>query len=312
MIPSILPDHLVTNAMALLSSTQNVMRIAGAAGAGLVAEYFGLSGAFIIIAVMAGLSTATTHMLQVVPQKRPGKAGFRGMAAGLVEGARFTVHHSTIRGVLIISLIYFTFGMSYMQVFAPLFAIEVLDIGRSGLGLMLALTGAGALVTALTIAKTQPVRLGVILPLGVAAMGIALFVFSLTSYLPGIAGIIVPLIVITVVGALQTTFMSLSRALMLHAAPAEMRGRVLAFISLDRAMMAAGGAVGGVLAAWQGVQLTQMVFGLICAVGGISVFIFLGDLRSFVTTRPDEPAAADPVEASRAASASGATSASPD
>ena len=312
MIPSILPDHLVTNAMALLSSTQNVMRILGAAGAGLVAEFFGLSGAFIAIAVMAGLSTITTHMLCVEANRRPGKVGIRGMAAGLAEGARFTLHHSTIRGVLIISLIYFTFGMSYMQVFAPLFAIEVLDIGRSGLGLMLALTGAGALVTALTIANTQPVRLGVILPLGVAAMGAALFVFSLTSYLPGIAGIIVPLVMITVVGALQTTFMSLSRALMLHAAPPEMRGRVLAFISLDRAMMAAGGAVGGVLAAWQGVQVVQMIFGLICAAGGISVFIFLGDLRSFVTTRRDEPAAAGPEQASPAAGASGATSASPD
>ncbi|MCH8223629.1 MAG: hypothetical protein IH868_09500 [Chloroflexi bacterium] len=70
--------------------------------------------------------------------------------------------------------------------------------------------------------------------------------------------------------------------------------------------------LGAVLAAWQGVQLTQMMFGLICAVGGISVFICLGDLRSFVTTRPDEPAAAGSKDASPAAGASGATSASPD
>ncbi len=201
--------------------------------------------------------------------------------------------------------------MSYMQVFAPLFAIEVLDIGRSGLGFMLALTGAGALVTALIIANIQPTRLGLILPLGVAAMGTALFVFSLTSYLPGIAGIIVPLVMITVVGALQTTFMSLSRSLMLHAAPAEMRGRVLAFISLDRAMMAAGGAVGGVLAAWQGVQLTQMLFGLICAVGGLTVFFLLGDLRRFVTISPPE-AADKPANAPRAGGAPEATSASSD
>ena len=76
--------------------------------------------------------------------------------------------------------------------------------------------------------------------------------------------------------------------------------------------------LGAVIAAWQGVQLTQMMFGLICAVGGISVFIFLGDLRSFVTTRPDEPAAAarpaaaGSKDASPAAGASGATSASQD
>ena len=36
MVPTILPGHLITNGMALLSSTQNVMRIVGAAGAGVV------------------------------------------------------------------------------------------------------------------------------------------------------------------------------------------------------------------------------------------------------------------------------------
>ena len=40
-----------------------------------------------------------------------------------------------------------------MQVFAPLFALDVLDIGSGGLGIMLTITGVGALAAALFIAK---------------------------------------------------------------------------------------------------------------------------------------------------------------
>ena len=281
MIPDIMPGHLVTQAMALLSSTQNIMRIVGAAGAGVIAEYVGLSWTFSIICATAAIGLCATYLIHVAHNERAGTAGLRGMTSGLIEGARYSVTHPTIRGVLIISLVYFTFGMSYMQVFAPLFAVEVLEIGRDGLGLLFALTGVGALLASLVIARVQPVRLGVVLPLAVAVMGLGLFGFSATSYLPGLAGIVLPLIMIAIVGSSQTSFMSLSRSVMLQSSPEELRGRVLAFISLDRAMMAAGGAAGGFLSASYGVQPTQMLFGLICTVGGLAVFISLGELRRF-------------------------------
>ena len=129
-------------------------------------------------------------------------------------GARFAIKKPEIRGVLLISLFYFAFGMSYMQVFAPLFAVEVLDIGRGGLGMMLSITGVGALVAALYVANQQPTRLGLILPLDVAAFGVALILFTGSTYLPGTWGLALPMALMLAIGALQTTFMSLSRSLM--------------------------------------------------------------------------------------------------
>jgi MFS family permease len=284
MIPDILPERLVTQAMALLSSTQNIMRIAGAAGAGIIAEYLGLSWTFSIIAVSAAGGLFATYLIQAVHHPPTGDHSLRAMTGGLIEGARYSISQPTIRGVLIVSLVYFTFGMSYMQVFAPLFAVEVLEIGRDGLGLMFALTGVGALFASLMIARIQPQRLGIILPLTVMGLGLGLFVFSLTSYMPRPAGLVLPLAILAVVGAFQTSFMALSRSVMLQAAPKHLRGRVMAFISLDRAMMAAGGAAGGFLSATYGIQPTQMVFGLLCALGGLAVFISLRDLRGFTAT----------------------------
>ena len=284
MIPTILPTRLVTQGMALLSSTQNFMRILGATGAGFIAEYLGLSWTFSAIAVAAGAGLFATYQIHVPSNERAGSAGIRGMAAGLVEGAKYSVRNGTIRGILIVSLIYFTFGMSFMQVFAPLFAVSVLEIGRDGLGIMLALTGGGALTTSLLIAQVRPARIGLVLPLTVVTMGCSLVLFSLTSYLDRPLGLVLPMALVTLIGASQTSFMALSRSVMVQAAPQDMRGRVLAFISMDRAMMAAGGAVGGVLSAVYGAQPVQIAFGLACIAGGAGAVVMLRELRKFRTS----------------------------
>ncbi|HJP28297.1 MAG TPA: MFS transporter [Dehalococcoidia bacterium] len=284
MIPAILPANLVTQGMALLSSTQNFMRILGATGAGFIAEYLGLSWTFGVITVAAVTGLLATYQIHVESNERAGSAGFKGMTTGLVEGAKFSIHNRTIRGVLIISLIYFTFGMSFMQVFAPLFAVKVLEIGRDGLGVMLALTGGGALVASLVIARIRPSRLGVVLPATVVAIGASLSLFSLSSYLPRPAGLVLPLALVMFVGASQTSFIALSRSVLVQSAPSDMRGRVLAFISMDRAMMAVGGAVGGLLSAVYGAQSIQIVFGLTCVAGGVIAVLSLRELRMFRTT----------------------------
>jgi len=187
--------------------------------------------------------------------------------------------------------------MSYMQVFAPLIAVEVLDIGRGGLGMMLSITGMGALVAALFVAKRQPTRLGLILPLDVAGFGVALILFTGSTYLPGAFGIAIPMALMLAIGALQTTFMSLSRSLMVQVAPDEMRGRILSFVSLDRSMMAFGGAAGGFLAGAYGVQITQVGFGVICIAGGLAVLVMTPGFRAFKgqgTSRTVSPEAASP------------------
>jgi MFS-type transporter involved in bile tolerance (Atg22 family) len=113
-------------------------------------------------------------------------------------------------------------------------------------------------------------------------MGVALIAFSVSTYLSGTAAIVLSIALITLVGGFQTTFMSLSRALLVQAAPNELRGRVLSLISLDRAVMSAGAAAGGLVAAATGVQVAQILFGAICVAGGMLVLWWTPDLRRFV------------------------------
>ncbi len=291
LIPSIVPADRVTNAVALMSATQNTMRIVGAALGGFAYAVLGPEGAFSLVALIYVGAVVSTYLLDVPTHERPEATGAKAMTRGMVEGARFAMSHTAIRGVLILSLIYFTFGMSYMQVFAPLFAEKVLDIGSFGFGFMTSLTGVGALIAALFIANRQPSRLGVILPLLAAAFGMVLIAFSVSTYLPQPAGLVLPLFLIAIVGAVQTSYFSLARAMMLHSAPEAMRGRVIGLLSLDRAVMTAGAAAAGFLADHMGVQPAQIVYGVICAVGGIAMYRLAREFRRTRTTYKAAPPA---------------------
>ena len=320
LIPTLVPRHRVTNAVALMSATQNTMRIVGTAAGGFAVWALGFGGTFVLIAVVYSGAVAATYMLRVPAQRRMGAATPRAMAAGLMEGVRFAVAHPAIRGVLILSLVYFTFGMSYMQVFAPLFAKEVLDIGERGFGFMMSLTGAGALVAALFVARRQPTRLGLILPVTVVSFGALLVAFALATYLPGTAGIAVPLAILVVVGSLQTSYFALGNAMLLHAAPEEMRGRVVGLLSLDRALMAGGAAFAGLLAATRGVQQAQIIFAVVLIAGAGAVLLLNGSFRAATTREtglvsshgaPPAPAAARDTVAGAAGEPGGASEQAP-
>ena len=135
----------------------------------------------------------------------------------------------------------------------------------------------------LLIATVMPRRTGLWLPAVTMGMGIVLVLFSLSTYLPHPAGLLLPFVFVMAAGAMQTSYMSLSNSTLLTAAPEEMRGRVVSLMSLDRAMMVAGAAAGGLLAAWQGVQVSQVVFGVICLGAALVLFVFARGFRDYET-----------------------------
>ena len=71
---------------------------------------------------------------------------------------------------------------------------------------------------------------------------------------------------------------------MLHAAPEQMRGRVLSLLSLDRAFMTAGAASAGVLAAAVGVQLAQTLYAGVCIAATLGLVVLAPSFRRVTTT----------------------------
>ena len=276
-IPSIVPENLVVNAMALSTGSMTAMRIIGASGAGLLMGFYGLAAPFIVIVFVYIFALIFTWMLNPPDHERSGYQGARRMGSDLVDGFRYSAADPTIRGVLIIGFGYFLFGMAFMQVFAPLFAKQVLGIGDVGFGYMMSITGIGGLIGALVLAFLNPSRHRGLLMLAMMAVSGFLFI--------GLAGVTylgsLPLVFVMalLMGTTQSGLFPLTNAILIEVSPDQIRGRVIGLLSMDRAMTALGGALAGFLAAAIGSQLAQIIFGLGCVVVALVMFITYPRLR---------------------------------
>ena len=277
MVPSIVPRHLVTNAMALSTGSMNVMRIAGAAGAGLIIAFSGIDMAYVTIAAFYAAAVFFTWKLTLADHSGGGYEGVEKMRRDLIRGLRFGWNDSTVRGIIIVSVGYFMFGMAFMQVFAPLFARQVLEIGDSGFGYMMSVTGLGGVAGALALATINPRRNRGLLVTGLLAVfGLLLVLFSASTY---VGSVLATFIVAGFLGAGQSSFFPVVNAVLLDAAPENIRGRVLGLLSFDRAMTTLGGAIAGLLSAAIGAQVAQIIFGLCCIAMALAMYSFYPALR---------------------------------
>jgi MFS family permease len=281
LIADSVPPRLVTNAVALMSSTQNLMRIVGVMMSGLLIGLIGLEGTFVTIAVVYFVSVVATQLIDVPRRKRNNSSGARGIVSDLMEGVRYAAQAPAVRGVLILSVIFYGAGMMWMQVFAPLFARTVMDTGAFGFSALVAAGGGGSLLGSLLIATRPPRRPGWQVAMSIAVMGAMLMLFAGSPSVPGIGGSIAPYVALFAVGIFHGAYIPLTHTILLTATPEHLRGRVISLVSLDRAMTTVGATVGGLLAAGIGAQGAQFAYGLFTLVTGFAVFTLARGLRDY-------------------------------
>lgn len=271
LIASLVPARLLTNAVALMSSTQSVMRILGITLAGGIIALVGIERTWLVIALVLSGAVLALLRLEVADEglSRARIDGARGLYDELVGGARFAASRPEIRGVLLLSLVYFAFGLSYLQVYLPLFARFELDVGALGLSLLGGASAVGALCGALLIAHRRPLRLGLLLGAVTTMMGAGLVCYALAWSLPSPLDVALVLPLLVVVGLTQTSYFSLSHATLLSASPEHMRGRVISLLSLSRATVTLGASLGGFLAGSVGAQGAQALYGVALAGAGV-------------------------------------------
>ena len=272
LIPSLVPKDEVLNAVALNTTALNLMRILGPALAG-VLLLWGISPVYFVSGILGiwGIIFVSFMEIRFEPRKTEDQTGW---LEDLRAGLRFMMDNPAIIAVLGPPLIMFVFGIPYLNVFVPLFAKDVLDLGDSGVGALVAAAGAGALVGSLFIASQRNLkRQGLLLVLFIALFASALIVFSRTTYLP------LSIVALMAAASMSTCYMALTNSLLLNMSPPNMHGRVISLMSLDRGLIPAGAALAGALAAKMGPQDGLFVMASICLVLAVLAGLFATPLR---------------------------------
>ncbi len=253
------PD--LMNAIALNSSMFNGARIVGPALGGLLVAAVGEGWCFLAnglsyLAVLAGL-------LAMRLEERPAVA--HGPAVqGVLEGLRFIRKATPVRDLLLLLGLLSLMGMPYTALM-PIFADQVLHGGARAMGVLMGLSGVGALTGALSLTlRHSPKGLGRWIAASACGFGVALIAFSLSRSYTLSAVLMLPL------GFSLMVEMASTNTLIQMMIPDALRGRVMSVYSMMFMGMAPVGAlIGGTLAHNLGAPLTVALGGGGCLAVGL-------------------------------------------
>lgn len=175
--------------------------------------------------------------------------------------------------LLVMALATLFLGLPFRNLM-PAFAVEVLNQGPEGYGLLMSMVGLGAIVGSLSIASLgSSGKKGLLLIAAAATWGVILIAFSLSTSL----GMAIPLLLL--LGLASTGFMTLNNIAIQTSVSNEVRGRVLSFYMLTFAMTSVGTVPVGAIAEILGIGRALMWSG--AAVVAFTIFIGLWrrDLR---------------------------------
>lgn len=260
------------NAITLNSVAFNSSRIIGPAFAGALVAGIGMSGCFYIngISFLAVIIALTLIKVNNNFSSRKKSTAINDLKDGLI----FVKNNRLILALISIVGIVSLFGISYVMLM-PIFASDVLKVGVKGFGLLMSVSGAGALAGALGLAGLGDFRYkGRLLVFSSFIFSVSLVLFSL-SRLYLFAALFLALI-----GASGVTALALINTLLQTKVPDEFRGRVMGVFMLTFAgFMPFGSLISGALAQGLGVSLVIRLSGIICTVFFIIINILYPAIR---------------------------------
>lgn len=243
LLPTLVPQAMLSRAVALASSAHQVVTIGGPALGGLLF----VAGAQAPYAV-AGLAYVVAGLMALrVPERRDVDAPRpRVDRTYLFAGIAFIRSRPVLLGA--ISLDMFAVLLGGATALLPIYAKDILQTGPWGLGLLRSAPAVGALAVALWLSRRPPDRaIGPLLFAAVAVFGVATVAFGLSTSMP------LSFAALVVLGAADMVSVVIRMSIVQLETPDAMRGRVGA---VNAVFIGASNQIGefesGVVAAWLG------------------------------------------------------------
>ncbi len=263
----------VGNAVALNSALFNAARIIGPAIAGLVIGAFDISVAFLVngvsfLAVIGAYWLMRDDELRSPPPlARPTTVA--AVRANLGEGLRYVRWTPLVlMPVLVVGLVS-TFGMNF-SVIIPALARDVLHTDAAGYGFLMAASGVGSLISALSLAVAGRPHPSLI-AIGAFVLGLAEVGTGLVHSYP------LAVVLMFAVGLGGIAMAATANTVIQLAVPDGLRGRVMSvYTTVFAGSTPIGGLLMGGLADTAGVEVSLVVAGALCAGLGAGAWIWLG------------------------------------
>ena len=260
--PHLMDRSAMTSGIALDSAVWWGTRIIAPALAGFVIEVAGTAAALYLAGAGMFVSSAIMALLRLRPVALTPTGS---PARRMLEGVTFIKRNSTIAFLLGMGFYASFFGASY-TILMPVFAVDILDVGAGGLGILLGAGSLGAIIASVWVGSTEDFRRrGLVLIGGAALAGLSLAAFGLATEFVGSYLLAIGLMfAVGTFSSLQGIANVTSLQLLV---PDQMRGRVMGIHSISYTISTLGGMPIGAIANFIGAPFAV-------AIGGLAVTAF--------------------------------------
>ena len=253
-LPEIVGREELLNAVSLNTMEMNGLRMLAPALAGFLVESFGFDTLYY---VMTGCYLVGAVIFSFMPRTGTVATPGPNALAQMKEGLNYVRHNTTIRLILFFTIFAVVLTMP-CYVLMPIFTEDILMVGAAGLGILMSVSGAGAIIGSLVLASLPNRKRGLMFLAGNLVMSLAVVGFSFSGlWHPSLA-------LIAIVGLGDTVRMTLGTTLLQYYTEEEYRGRVMSIFVMQFGLMGFGAFGAGLMSEVVGVQW---------AVGGLAAVL---------------------------------------
>lgn len=276
----------IPNAIALNSGLFNASKVVGPALAGLCLAKLGRTACFTLNGASYLAAIGALLMIHRPHKDRPHHDGHPG---DILAGLRHIAHDPHLAALFSALTFFGVVGMGYAALM-PAYARRVLNLGETGFGVLLAVSGVGATVGALLLASLGGIRRQHLwIPGGVVLFGVSL---GMAGGLPPLfiqqgmrnAGLVAATIGLFGAGVGALVFYAATQTLIQTKLPDALRGRIMGvWMIAFSGSVPLGSLFAGALAWVFGVSAVMVGSAIICVVaGGLGAAGWLGPLEATI------------------------------
>jgi MFS family permease len=262
LMPNLVPPEHFSNAVSLNTTMFQLALIIGPALSGLLIARYTEVAVYWINAASFLAVIAALLMMRVVEKREAG--GARPNVASILEGLRFVREHRIIMSTMLLD--FFATFFATAAALIPVFAYQVLGVGRDQIGFLYSAEAAGSLVAGIIMSFIGDIgRKGRVLLISVVVYGIATAAYGFsTNYL-------LSLFLLALIGAGDSVSTVLRQTIRQMSTPDHLRGRTTA---VNMIFFMGGPQLGnfeaGLAAAAFGAQ-ASVVFGGLAVIGVVAL-----------------------------------------
>jgi MFS family permease len=265
-IAEIVEPAQIMNAVSLNTMGMNALRILAPAATGFLIEGVGYE---LIYYVSTALYVVATICIFLIPKTTVKYKGSGSALKDIMDGLNYIKREKTITLIIVATLFVMLCGIPFMQLM-PMITSDILKVGPSGMGILMSVSGAGAIVGSATLASLPSRKRGAILLAAGAVMGLALVVFAFSRSWA------LSIFMVIFVGLGQSSQRTAGNALIQNYTEADYRGRVMSFMMMELGFSSLGVFFAGVLADAIGIQWS---------IGGLAIVLVIMSVILTVATK---------------------------